>query len=208
MISKDFYSFPEIADTVAREQCDKHWRSHTDEYLGALVGDFWRGRFHKVLHRSAGFAIQEPDSTTREVVWKLLGTARPPAFHDVPPDTEPDWEKLARAKPEDYGYGLSRPGIRDTVLAQLFLPKADALDWISSRGKAVRPQGRPREYAWDDFFREVVLIANSPDGLPEMMADLERQMQEWCATKWDQEPTESVIREKLSPIYAQLKAGK
>ncbi len=207
MISKDFYSFPEIADTVAREQCDKHWRSHTDEYLGALVGDFWRGRFHKVLHRSAGFATQEPNSTTREVIWKLLGTARPPAFHDVPPDTEPDWEKLARAKPEDYGYGLSRPGIRDTVLAQLFLPKADALDWISSRGKAVRPQGRPAKYSWDDFWREVVRRGDL-DGLPEKQADLENQMLQWCQDQWGESPVVSVIRDKLAPLYRHNKAGK
>ncbi len=207
MINKDFYSFPEIAEEAAQDKCGKHWRAHTDEYLRALVGDFWRGCFHSVFHRSAGFATQEPDSITREVVWRSLGTARPPALHDVPPDTEPDWEKLAEAKSEDYGYGLSRPGIRDTVLAQLFLPKADALDWISSRGKAVRPRGRPPKYLWYDFLREVVRRADL-DGLPEKQADLEKQMQEWCASEWGQEPTVSAIREIIAPIYASSKARK
>ncbi len=207
MVSKDFYSFPKIADKAAQNQSGKHWRARADDYLGALVADFWCGRFTRVFHRSAGFATQEPDSITREVVWKSLGTARPPALHNVPPDTEPDWEKLAEAKSEDYGYGGPHPGIRSTVLAELHLRTADALEWIGGRGKAARPQGRPPKYLWYDFLREVVRRADL-DGLPEKQADLEKQMQEWCASEWGQEPTVSAIREIIAPIYARSKARK
>ena len=66
-------------------------------------------------------------------------------------------------------------------------------------------RGRPPKYPWDKFFQQIVLIANNPDGLPDTQAELERTMANWCSEKWGHEPTESMIRSKISPIYQSIK---
>lgn len=141
-----FWPFPKIADLAAQDQDGKHWRSTTDDYLGALAGDFWPNHFPQVFHSSFGIWGNEPRLITREVVWRMLGAARPLAFHDIQEGEDPDWEELAKAGPEDYGSELSPPGIRNTALAELLLLEAEARDWIRSQGKVKRPQGRPARY--------------------------------------------------------------
>ncbi len=203
-----FWTFPKIADTTARENHKERWRLFADDFLGSLVGDYWRDRFEQVFHHPGGFASQTPDPITREVTWKALGGTRPLAFHGVQEGEHPDWEALAQAAPEDYGPGLSPPGIRNTFLAQLLLPEAEARDWIRRQGKAKRPVGRPPKYDWDAFWRGAVRIANDLNGLPENLASLEKSMLEWCRDNWGEEPAESVIREKLAPLYDNGEAGK
>lgn len=66
--------------------------------------------------------------------------------------------------------------------------------------------GRPPKYKWDEFYLELIRLANTPDGLPEKQADLERHMAEWCALAWGQEPAPSVIRSKLAPLYKRTEA--
>ncbi len=202
------WTFPKIADTAAQERHGERWRLFAEDYLGDLVADFWRNRFHQVFHRSKGFVTRTPDTITREEVWRLLEVAKPPAFHDFPERDRPDWEALAQVAPEDYGPGLSPPGIRSTFLATLLLPEAEARDWIRKQGKAKHPRGRPQKYDWIAFLQQVARIANTPHGLPEKQADLERCMLEWCANNWGEEPAESVIREKLAPLYDNGEAGK
>ena len=68
-----------------------------------------------------------------------------------------------------------------------------------------RPRGRPTKFDWDAFHRKIVLIANTPDGLPEKQADLEKMMLQWCENTWGKQPGQSTVREKLSPIYRELK---
>ena len=202
-----FWTFPQIADRAAQGKEGKHWRSHADDYFGALVGDFWRSRFHQVFHRSIGFGSRTPDTITRETVWRILGVTRPAAFDHFRDNNYPDWDALAQAAPEDYGPGLSPPGIRDTFLAQLLLPEVEARDWIRKQGKAKRRRGRPQKYDWDAFWREIVKVADM-DGLPETKAELVEHMSEWCAITWGEEPASSVIREKIAHLYNKGNAGK
>jgi hypothetical protein len=65
--------------------------------------------------------------------------------------------------------------------------------------------GRPRgstKYDWVAFHAEIAIrMANSLDGFPEVQADLEREMAEWCAAEWGEEPSESVIREQVGRYY-------
>lgn len=68
-------------------------------------------------------------------------------------------------------------------------------------------RGRPAMYDWDEFHRQIILIANHPDGLPELQAGLETQMTEWCENKWPKCPGESTIRDKISPIYKLIRKG-
>lgn len=76
---------------------------------------------------------------------------------------------------------------------------------------ALQPQdnrrGRPKKHDWESFLREVVRIANCPDGLPERMAQLEQAMAIWCLETWGYEPSESQIRDKLAPLYRRLDVG-
>ena len=116
------WRFLKIAETVAQTKHGARWRMFTDDYLGALVGAFWRNRFPQVFHR---YGFGRPDTITREVAWRMLGDARPPAFRGVQEREDPDWEALAEVPAEDYGSGL-----RNTFLAQLLLPEAEAGEWI------------------------------------------------------------------------------
>ena len=66
--------------------------------------------------------------------------------------------------------------------------------------------GRPPKYDWDAFHREVIRLANLPDGLPETQAELERQMAEWCNIHWGVEPSEGVLKDKVRLIFQQVRA--
>jgi hypothetical protein len=72
-----------------------------------------------------------------------------------------------------------------------------------------KPQkGRRSGYEWKAFYAELAVRADL-DGLPETQAQLERQMAEWCLQNWDKQPSESTIRDLISPIYRHpRKAGK
>ena len=61
--------------------------------------------------------------------------------------------------------------------------------------------GGPPKYDWDAFYCEVVRIANTPDGLPEKRADLQRQMAEWFQDTYAMEPAESEIKKRVRRIY-------
>ena len=67
-----------------------------------------------------------------------------------------------------------------------------------------RRRGRPRNYDWDEFGREVIRIANL-HGLPANQAKLVRIMAEWCLDTWGVEPADSMIRERISRVYQHIK---
>ncbi|MCG8357319.1 MAG: hypothetical protein MI920_17280 [Kiloniellales bacterium] len=74
-------------------------------------------------------------------------------------------------------------------------------------GKTPIPEAKrgPRpKYDWEQFLRQVVLIANHPDGLPERQADLVDRMAQWCQDTWGMQPSDSMIKEKIGPIYQAL----
>ncbi|MBV9630365.1 MAG: hypothetical protein JO230_19895 [Xanthobacteraceae bacterium] len=61
--------------------------------------------------------------------------------------------------------------------------------------------GRKAKYNWEAFYVEIVSRANHLDGLPESQAELVRDMSLWSQYEWGEEPSESLIKEKISPIY-------
>lgn len=75
-------------------------------------------------------------------------------------------------------------------------PKGDS----KARSPAKHPGGRPEKYDWAAFDREVVRLANTPDGLPDR-ARLQRHMLEWCAAHWPDEPSERAVRDRISGRY-------
>ena len=71
--------------------------------------------------------------------------------------------------------------------------------------RTVTKRGRPPKYNWDEFYVEIIRLANGIDGVPETQAELEATMAEWCQNNWGTEPAESTIRDKISPIYKAIR---
>jgi hypothetical protein len=62
--------------------------------------------------------------------------------------------------------------------------------------------GRPPKYDWLSFAREMIRLAQRPDGLPEEHDELVRHMLQWCEDEWGNSPSESTVRyyvAKLDP---------
>ena len=102
------------------------------------------------------------------------------------------------------------------IFSDVVVCREDLAKWINGAmgigqhltAKAVQSNkgGRPRKYDWDAFHREVIRLANLPDGLPETQAELERQMAAWCNLNWDGEPSEGVLKEKVRLIFQHVRA--
>ena len=60
--------------------------------------------------------------------------------------------------------------------------------------------GRPRIYNWEEFAREVVQRAHTPDGLPDK-ATLANDMAQWCLNTWGKEPADSMLRDWIAKLY-------
>ena len=61
-------------------------------------------------------------------------------------------------------------------------------------------RGRKPKYDWDTFYAEIAVRADL-DNLPETAAELQRNMAEWCQDTWGKEPGETMLKEKIAPIY-------
>jgi hypothetical protein len=60
--------------------------------------------------------------------------------------------------------------------------------------------GRPPSWDWDAFDREMMRLANTPDGLPDRPA-LQKHMLEWCERTWGKSPADSLFRDHISRKY-------
>jgi hypothetical protein len=60
-----------------------------------------------------------------------------------------------------------------------------------------RRPGRKQKWDWDGAVAHLMAIANTPDGLPETQADMERLVGDWFVDNFDDSPAESTIREKV-----------
>lgn len=86
------------------------------------------------------------------------------------------------------GYALIR---EDELLALLSPPIAEpSRDESNTRN----PGGRPKKFDEDAVIRELMQLANRPDGLPETKAELQRHLLEWCQTKFGEEPSLSTVK--------------
>lgn len=83
-----------------------------------------------------------------------------------------------------------------------------ALDQLLSPGtaKSGTKGGRPEQYDWNEFWVEVAMVADTPDGLPDSQADLVRHMADWCETNWGEQPSDSTLKSRLKPLYDKRKA--
>jgi hypothetical protein len=61
-------------------------------------------------------------------------------------------------------------------------------------------ESRPPKFNWDQFWLEIVRMANTADGLPEDRAELLRHMTDFCVTGFSDPPGAAVIRDKLAML--------
>jgi hypothetical protein len=67
--------------------------------------------------------------------------------------------------------------------------------------------GGRKALPWDEFWAELVLIANddgladTAEGLPETQNTLVDRMLGWCRDHWGEEPGESTVRQRISAVY-------
>jgi hypothetical protein len=62
------------------------------------------------------------------------------------------------------------------------------------------PGGRPPKYDWAAFDREMMRLANTPDGLP-VRTTLFGHMAQWCTNIWGDAPADSKIRDRIAKRY-------
>ena len=100
-------------------------------------------------------------------------------------------------------------GQRPTFLFDTLMPEIGAteLPEPGSDLPAKSKGGRPREYDWDALTIEIIRIANSPDGLPEIQAELIEQLLQWCENSWGKQPAHSSVKSRVSKIHNELGLG-
>jgi hypothetical protein len=91
-----------------------------------------------------------------------------------------DWSRSAIRK-----YGVEYASVKVSPAA----PSADP-------GK----ESRPPKFNWDQFWLEVVRIANTADGLPEDRGELQRRIVDFCVTRFSDPPGAAAIRDKLAML--------
>jgi hypothetical protein len=137
---------------------------------------------------------------SREV--EPAGTPSPTIAGARVPLEDIDW----RAARIDWKISRVRsPGRVPQVWTNVDVSRNQIDKWIrSSRDEAPKVKapggGRPPKYDRDAFNREVVRLANTPDGLPDR-ARLMKHMAQWCVDTWGDQPSESLLREWMSKIY-------
>jgi hypothetical protein len=88
---------------------------------------------------------------------------------------------------------------------QAKIAKAQATSRGINTNRPKNKGGAPIQYDWDAFWCQIVEIANTPDGLPERN-ELHRTMMDWWNDRLgDNAPSDSMVRDKLSMLYAALR---
>ena len=84
-------------------------------------------------------------------------------------------------------------------------PEPESFSFPEEPSPAISRRGRPQKWDWDQLNLEIVLLANSPKGLPQSQAELEAWAAEKCQDLFGAEPGISTIRSKIAPIYTRLR---
>lgn len=116
-----------------------------------------------------------------------------------------DWDGNSFAIPDSRGYAIeiSEIDVRRCELSMWIGENEDQAGDASDRTQTSLPKsraGRNPKYDWDAFFAEIAVRADL-DNLPDTQAELEKDMANWCLNEWGEQPSESTIRSKISPIY-------
>ena len=131
-------------------------------------------------------------------------------YYDLPPNNI--WwenEQTGEEGKIEAGYLFSQITVPTEELLELFPPRKEG-GLLGSQKQTSQPTkrggGRLPQYQWDEFWAELVVTLHN-EGFPETQAGLVSQAAQICVSLWDEQPSESVLKEKIAPIYKRLKAG-
>ena len=68
-------------------------------------------------------------------------------------------------------------------------------------------RGRKPKYDWNAFYVEIAVRADL-DNLPDTAAELQRDMADWCQDTWGKVPGDTMLKEKIAPIYRHPRRGR
>ena len=93
-------------------------------------------------------------------------------------------------------------GVTGTGENQAGYSVAVSLPAAVTEDRSRRPSrgGRPAKWDWAAFDREMLRLANTPDGLPDRPA-LHCHMLDWCANTWEDSPSENEVRGRIADRY-------
>ena len=210
-------------DYVAiNERVDKAVKSHGvvgDVYRNHYLQQYWRAM---MLEEIECVRIDEqyhtgPVPMSRAMFWELaphdIGSY-PASVRATPPDTEPPWKIVADMpvsllEPSTSYYfgalGVSAVSIELWENSNL-VPPPNSDDVKPQRTR--HPVGSPEQYPWDEFYIQIIAIAQTLDGLPTgygAQAELQRTMLQWCEDNWGCQPSVSWVKARISKLYRQLK---
>ena len=113
----------------------------------------------------------------------------------------PDWDKSGL---EDAPYRIwgtySRIEVPTLDIRKLFLGRDVTGEGSETTPSRAGARGRRPKYKWDEFYAEIAVRADL-DNLPETAAELQRDMAEWCLNTWGEEPSETMLKDKIRLIY-------
>lgn len=135
----DYWRFDKIATEAAKKTYHANWRFRRDDFLGALLRDYWLGFPENGPNQTPVFGIAPIDYSPikRDVVWRMLGHYnKPENVQHVLEGDEPPYEKLAEASVEDFRDGAI------TVLRNLCLSEPNARDWIERHSGGLKKADR------------------------------------------------------------------
>ena len=61
-------------------------------------------------------------------------------------------------------------------------------------------ESRLPKFNWDQFWIEIVRVANTAEGLPEDKGELHRHMTDFCAARFSDPPAATAVRDKLAML--------
>ncbi len=106
-------------------------------------------------------------------------------------DVEFDLDEIERLRGENSAWPLNKRG--DLAVTDETKPVAPE----SPEDESTK-RGRKPIWDWEGAFAHLLWVANCPDGLPRVQADIERLVADWFRQTVDNEPAESAIRKRVS----------
>jgi hypothetical protein len=113
-------------------------------------------------------------------------------------DGSPDYLPAYKSSDDDTNH-FWHENIKELYVAKDELNKCLGSDLIDVKGRS--NAGAKPKYDWESFYLEVIRIANTPDGLPETKADMISIMAQWCQNTWNEEPSDTSLKDKIYPIH-------
>ena len=181
-----------------------------DEPKKALFLALMSGRIQATGHyQKVDFEQESSYALSRRNAWENFFESNPPGkiTKNVPIDPNlwewdlVNWNSYCLISPRllDVAARFLTVSVPTKELFEIFPAPADEISEEVDTSSLSRRGPKPR-YDWSAFYAEIAVRADL-DSLPETAAELQRAMAEWCLDAWGKEPSETMLKEKIAPIY-------